>query len=57
MSRPGVTSTVIGPRTPGHLKQALRALESPLSDKEAAQLEELFPPVGQGGAAPDAWLT
>ncbi|AOR31532.1 oxidoreductase [Streptomyces fodineus] len=57
MSRPGVTSTVIGPRTPGHVKDALRALESPLSDGETAELEELFPPIGQGGAAPDAWLT
>jgi NDP-hexose 2,3-enoyl reductase len=57
MSRPGVTSTVIGPRTPGHVKDALQALESPLSDEETARLEELFPPIGQGGAAPDAWLT
>ncbi|MEV7185713.1 aldo/keto reductase [Kitasatospora sp. NPDC093102] len=56
-SRPGVTSTVIGPRTPDHVKEALHALESPLSDEETARLEELFPPVGRGGAAPDAWLT
>lgn len=57
MARPGVTSTVIGPRTPGHVKDALRALESPLSDEETARLEELFPPIGRGGAAPDAWLS
>lgn len=57
MSRPGVTSTVIGPRTPGHVKDALHALESPLSDEETARLDELFPPIGHGGAAPDAWLT
>lgn len=57
MSRPGVTSTVIGPRAPGHVKDALQALESPLSDEETTRLEELFPPIGQGGAAPDAWLT
>ncbi|MCM2390490.1 aldo/keto reductase [Streptomyces albipurpureus] len=57
MSRPGVTSTVIGPRTPGHVKDALEALESPLSDEETTRLEELFPPIGRGGAAPDAWLT
>ncbi|MER5217495.1 aldo/keto reductase [Streptomyces sp. NPDC002838] len=57
MSRPGVTSTVIGPRTPGHVKDALHALTWPLSDEETARLEELFPPVGRGGTAPDAWLT
>ncbi|MEU5958566.1 aldo/keto reductase [Streptomyces sp. NPDC047525] len=57
MSRPGVTSTVIGPRTADHIKSALHALESPLSDEETARLEELFPPVGNGEAAPDAWLT
>ncbi|MEU4685861.1 aldo/keto reductase [Streptomyces xinghaiensis] len=56
-SRPGVTSTVIGPRTTAHVKDALQALNSPLSDEETARLEELFPPVGHGGAAPDAWLT
>lgn len=57
MSRPGVTSTVIGPRTRAHIDDALQALNSPLSDKETARLEELFPPVGHGGAGPDAWLT
>ncbi|MWA07789.1 aldo/keto reductase [Streptomyces sp. BA2] len=57
MSRPGVTSTVIGPRTCAHIKDALQALDSPLSDEETARLEKLFPPVGHGGAAPDAWLT
>ena len=57
MARPGVTSTVIGPRTPEHVKDALCALESPLTEEETARLEELFPPVGHGGTAPDAWLT
>jgi NDP-hexose C3-ketoreductase / dTDP-4-oxo-2-deoxy-alpha-D-pentos-2-ene 2,3-reductase len=56
-SRPGVTSTVVGPRTPDHVKGALQALRSPLSDEETTLLEELFPPTGRGGPAPDAWLT
>ncbi|MEZ0115620.1 NDP-hexose 2,3-enoyl reductase [Catenulispora sp. EB89] len=56
-ARPGVTSTVIGPRTPDHVKDALQALESPLSDEQTALLEELFPPIGNGGTAPDAWLS
>ncbi|RCV48631.1 aldo/keto reductase [Marinitenerispora sediminis] len=56
-SRPGVTSTVIGPRTPEHTEGALRALETPLREDELARLDELFPPVGRGGPAPDAWLS
>jgi len=43
LSRPGVTSLVIGPRTAEHVRGAVEALERPLADDEAAQLEELFP--------------
>ncbi|MDP9951685.1 MULTISPECIES: aldo/keto reductase [Streptomyces] len=56
-ARPGVTSTVIGPRTPEQLDGALRALASPLSEAETARLDALFPPIGRGGPAPDAWIT
>jgi len=55
-SRPGVTGVIAGPRTPEHLDGALAALERPLTPDELARLEELFPPVGQGGPAPDAWI-
>ncbi|MCR8579115.1 aldo/keto reductase [Streptomyces sp. Isolate_219] len=54
--RPGVTSLVIGPRTPAHVDGALRALHQPLSEADLDRLNTLFPPVGHGGAAPDAWL-
>ncbi|OLT29961.1 oxidoreductase [Nocardiopsis sp. CNR-923] len=56
LSRPGVTSAVIGPRTPEHVDGALRALASPLDADVLARLDDLFPPVGRGGPAPDAWL-
>jgi NDP-hexose 2,3-enoyl reductase len=54
--RPGVTGLVIGPRSPAHLDAALRALEDGMSEAEAEALDELFPPLGRGGAAPDAWV-
>ncbi|MFI2315575.1 oxidoreductase [Streptomyces sp. CB00072] len=57
MARPGVTSTVIGPRTAEQVDGALRALASPLSEGETARLDKLFPPIGRGGPAPDAWIT
>lgn len=55
--RPGVTAAVVGPRTPQHLDGALRAVDVPLSDVELARLDELFPPIGRGGPAPEAWLS
>lgn len=57
LHRPGVTAAVVGPRTPEHLDDALRALEQPLAADELARLEELFPPPGRGGPAPDAWMS
>ncbi|MFC4534484.1 aldo/keto reductase [Sphaerisporangium dianthi] len=55
LSRPGVTGAVIGPRTLDHLGGALRALELDLDAHVLARLEELFPPVGNGGPGPEAW--
>jgi NDP-hexose 2,3-enoyl reductase len=57
LSRPGVTGVVTGPRTPEHVDGALRALETPLDDDEVAHLEAMFRPVGNGGPAPEAWIT
>jgi NDP-hexose 2,3-enoyl reductase len=56
LSRPGVTSLIIGPRIPEHIDGALRALDEPLCEPELARLDTLFPPVGRGGPAPDAWI-
>lgn len=55
MSRPGVTAPVIGPRDLAQLDSALRALELRLSDEVLAELDILFPPVGNGGPGPEAW--
>nr|AXL05456.1 aldo/keto reductase [uncultured bacterium] len=57
LSRPGVTGVVIGPRTEEHVDGAIKALESPLSEAEIAGLDALFPPVGSGGHAPQAWIS
>ncbi|MGC5346250.1 aldo/keto reductase [Streptomyces sp. DT24] len=57
LSRPGVTGVITGPRTEQHIDSALEALRSPLPEAVLARLEELFPPVGRGGPAPEAWLS
>lgn len=52
-----VTSAIIGPRTPEHVDGAIRALATPLSTEDVERLEKLFPPIGGGGPAPDAWIS
>ncbi|MGW9349790.1 NDP-hexose 2,3-enoyl reductase [Nocardiopsis flavescens] len=55
LSRPGVTSMVIGPRTEGHLSDALDVLEAEEDPELFRELERLFPPIGNGGPGPEAW--
>ncbi len=55
LSRPGVTAPVIGPRSPGQLDLPLTALRTELSAETLARLDELFPPIGNGGPGPEAW--
>ena len=55
LSRPGVTAPIIGPRTMEQLDGALRSVELTLSGETLATLERLFPAIGGGGAAPEAW--
>jgi NDP-hexose C3-ketoreductase / dTDP-4-oxo-2-deoxy-alpha-D-pentos-2-ene 2,3-reductase len=55
LSRPGVTGPIIGPRTVEQLDNSLRALEIKLAEATLARLDELFPPVGNGGPGPEAW--
>lgn len=55
LSRPGVTAPIIGPRTVAQLDGSLRAFDVALDDSVLARLDELFPPVGRGGPAPEAW--
>jgi NDP-hexose 2,3-enoyl reductase len=55
LSRPAVTAPIIGPRTIEQLDGTLRALEIKLDRKTLTALDRLFPPIGKGGAAPEAW--
>lgn len=55
LSRPGLTAAVIGPRTLDHLAGARRALELRLPDDLLKGLDSLFPPISNGGPAPEAW--
>ena len=55
LSRPGVTAPIIGPRTMAQLDGALEALEIELGSGTLARLDELFPPIGNGGPGPEAW--
>ncbi|MEU4245607.1 hypothetical protein [Actinoplanes sp. NPDC026619] len=54
---PPITAALIGPRTVEHVDEALAALDKPLAEDQLRALDELFPPLGRGGPAPDAWLT
>ncbi len=56
-SRPGVTALVSGPRTVEQVDATIAALETHLDDDELSRLDALFPAVGGGGPAPDAWIT
>ncbi len=42
-SGPAVTAPIVGPRLPGHLDGALRAVEITLDDKVLARLDVIFP--------------
>ncbi|MCW6005321.1 aldo/keto reductase [Micromonospora sp. CPCC 205371] len=55
LSRPGVTAPIIGPRTVDQLDAALGAFDVTFSDQVLNRLDELFPPIGNGGSGPEAW--
>ncbi|GAA2608704.1 aldo/keto reductase [Dactylosporangium fulvum] len=55
LSRPGVTAPIVGPRTPEQLDLALKALDTVLDADALARLDEIFPPIGNGGPGPEAW--
>jgi NDP-hexose 2,3-enoyl reductase len=55
LAQPAVTAPIVGPRTTEQLANSLRALEIQLDADTLARLDELFPPVGAGGAGPEAW--
>ena len=55
LSRPGVTAPIIGPRTLHQLTDTLPCLDIPLSEADSVHLDEIFPPLGNGGPGPEAW--
>jgi NDP-hexose C3-ketoreductase / dTDP-4-oxo-2-deoxy-alpha-D-pentos-2-ene 2,3-reductase len=55
LSRPGVTAPIIGPRTVEQLDSTIDTLSITFDDPTLSRLDELFPPVGQGGPGPEAW--
>jgi NDP-hexose 2,3-enoyl reductase len=55
LSRPGVTGPIIGPRTAAQLDAAIGALSVNLDKAALRRLDDLFPPIGGGGPAPEAW--
>ncbi|HEX6683863.1 MAG TPA: aldo/keto reductase [Candidatus Limnocylindrales bacterium] len=55
LSRPGVTAPIVGPRTVEQIDGALGAFDVVLGDETLERLDELFPPVGKGGPAPEAF--
>jgi aryl-alcohol dehydrogenase-like predicted oxidoreductase len=44
LSKPGITSPIIGASKPGHIEDAVAALSVKLTDEEVASLEELYQP-------------
>jgi NDP-hexose 2,3-enoyl reductase len=55
LAQDGVTAPIIGPRTVEQLDSTLGALSLALDEKTLQRLDELFPPVGNGGPGPEAW--
>ena len=55
LAQPAVTAPIIGPRTTEQLEDTLKALEVTLDEAELSTLDEMFPPVGNGGPGPEAW--
>ncbi|MDG6107548.1 aldo/keto reductase [Dactylosporangium aurantiacum] len=55
LAQDGVTAPIIGPRTIEQLDSTLGALEVRLDEATLQRLDELFPPVGNGGPGPEAW--
>ncbi|HIW63261.1 MAG TPA: aldo/keto reductase [Candidatus Stackebrandtia excrementipullorum] len=55
LAQPVVTGPIIGPRTVEQLEASMSSLDIDLDDAATARLDEIFPPVGNGGPAPEAW--
>jgi aryl-alcohol dehydrogenase-like predicted oxidoreductase len=55
LHNPVVTAPIIGPRTVEQLDGSLRALEITFTEETLQKIDAIFPPVGKGGPAPEAY--
>jgi NDP-hexose 2,3-enoyl reductase len=55
LAQDGVTAPIIGPRTIEQLDSTLGTFDVSLDEATLQRLDELFPPVGNGGPGPEAW--
>ncbi len=55
LAQDGVTAPIIGPRTIEQLDSTLGTLDLTLDEATLQRLDEIFPPIGNGGAGPEAW--
>ncbi|MEU4428876.1 aldo/keto reductase [Actinoplanes sp. NPDC024001] len=55
LARPEVTAPIIGPRAAAQLDLPVAAVSTVLDADTMAALDEIFPPVGNGGPGPEAW--
>ncbi|MFH9665794.1 aldo/keto reductase [Streptomyces globisporus] len=55
LSRPGVTASVVGPRSAEQLEGAFRALQLEPTEEMFHALDEIFPPAAKGVLGTEAW--
>lgn len=55
LAQPAVTAPIIGPRTIEQLEASMSSFTVDLDEAALATLDEIFPPIGNGGPAPEAW--
>jgi NDP-hexose 2,3-enoyl reductase len=55
LAQPAVTAPIVGPRTIEQLDDTLGCLDIDMDTERLSRLDELFPPVGNGGPGPEAW--
>ena len=55
LAQPAVTAPIVGPRTLEQLNDTVACLDITFEQAQLDRLDELFPPVGNGGPGPEAW--
>lgn len=55
LKQPAVTAPIIGPRTIAQLDDTIACLDINLDEATLSAIDDIFPPVGNGGPGPEAW--